>query len=60
MTGLLIRTAPAAQGRATRYDHVVYLCSLAALPAVQRAAAMLPGPLAARLDVRDLPEGALL
>ena len=58
MAGLLTRTA--AQGRAARYDHVVYLCFPAALPAVQRAAATLPAPLAARLDVRDLPEGALL
>jgi hypothetical protein len=60
MTGLLTQTAPASHGEAARYDHVVYLCSPAALPAVQRAAATLPVPLAGRLDVRDLPQGALL
>jgi len=60
MTGLLTQTTPAAHGQAARYDHVVYLCSPHALPTVQRVAATLPAPLAARLDVRDLPEGALL
>ena len=60
MTGLLTATAAVPHGRAARYDHVVYLCSPAALPAVHRAAATLPGSLAGRLDVRDLPEGALL
>ncbi len=60
MTGLLTQTTPALQGQAARYDHVVYLCSPAALPTVRRAAATLPGVLTARLDVRDLPEGALL
>jgi len=60
MTGLLTHTAPAVNARAARYDQVVYLCSPAALPTVRRAAATLPGTLAARLDVRGLPEGALL
>jgi len=64
MTGLLTRTTgwePGARpGRAPRYDHVVYLCTPAALPVVWRAAASLPVPLADRIDVRDLPEGALL
>ena len=60
MTGLLTATAAVPHGRAARYDHVVYLCSPAALPAVQRAAATLPAPLTDRLDVRDLPQGALL
>ena len=64
MTSLLTRTAgwqPAATpGRTPRYDHVVYLCSPAALPAVHRAAAALPDQLAGRLEVRALPAGALL
>ena len=60
MTGLLTQTKAGPQGRAARYDHVVYLCSPAALPTVQRSAGTLPAVLAARLDVRDLPEGALL
>ena len=64
MASLLTRTAgwepPAVPGRVPRYDHIVYLCSPAALPAVQRAAAVLPDPLAGRLVVRDLPDGALL
>jgi len=64
MTGLLTRTAgwePAAlPGRVPRYDHVVYLCAPPALPVVRRAATSLPAPLAGRVDVRDLPEGALL
>jgi hypothetical protein len=60
MTGLLTQTTPGPLGRAARYDHVVYLCSPAALPAVRHAAAALPDSLAARLDIRDLPEGALL
>jgi len=64
MTGLLTRTAgwePGARpGRAPHYDHVVYLCAPPALPVVRRAAASLPAPLADRVDVRDLPEGALL
>jgi len=63
MTGLLTRTSgwePGSRpGRAPRYDHVIYLCAPAALPVVRRAAASLPGPLAGRVDVRDLPEGAL-
>jgi hypothetical protein len=58
MTGLLTQTTPAAQGRAPRYDHVVYLCSPAALPTVRGGAATIPASLAVRLDVRDLPEGA--
>jgi hypothetical protein len=60
MTGLLTETLPGPQGRSARYDHVVYLCSTAALPTVCRAAATLPTVLTARLDIRDLPEGALL
>jgi hypothetical protein len=38
---------------------VLYLCSPAALTTVLRARAAL-GPLAARIEVRDLPPGALL
>lgn len=63
MTGLLTRTTVGpgtAPGRASRYDHVVYLCAPAALGAVRRAAQTLPAPLADRLEIRDLPEGALL
>jgi len=64
MTGLLARTAgwePGSRpGLAPRYDHVVYLCSPAALPVVRRAAASLPAPLSGRVEVRDLPGGALL
>jgi hypothetical protein len=63
MTSLLTRTAGwepgTPPGRAPRYHHVAYLCAPAALPTVRRAAASLPGPLAGRIDVRDLPEGAL-
>jgi hypothetical protein len=64
MTGLLSRTTGwepgSLPGRAPRYDHVVYLCAPPALPVVRRAAASLPAPLASRIDVRDLPKGALL
>jgi hypothetical protein len=63
MTGLLSRAAgwegsPA--GREPCYARVLYACSPAALPTVRRAAAALPPPLADRLDIRDLPDGALL
>jgi hypothetical protein len=64
MTDLLTRTTGwepgSPPGRQPRYGHVIYLCSQAAWPAVERAAATLPGPLAARLEIRDLPEGAML
>ena len=64
MLGLLTRTHPwepkAPPGREPRYGHVVYLCAPAALGVVRRAVASLPGPLAERVDVRGLPEGALL
>jgi hypothetical protein len=43
-----------------RYGHVIYLCAPAALPMVRRAAANIPESLAGRLDIRALPEGALL
>jgi hypothetical protein len=43
-----------------RYDLIVYLCSPAALAAVDRAAATLPEPLAGRVEIRELPPGALL
>src|SRR6266568_7183191 len=47
-------------GRVPRYDLIVYLCSPAALAAVQRAAQAMPPVLAGRVEVRDLPPGALL
>jgi len=67
MRELLFRTGdygcPAADvsvpGRPPRHARVLYLCSPAALPTVLRARAAL-GPLAARIEVRDLPPGALL
>src|ERR1700722_6916221 len=46
-------------GRPPRHARALYLCSPAALPTVLRARAAL-GPLAARVEVRDLPPGALL
>lgn len=61
MTGLAAATArQPGTGRSLAYDLVVYLCAPAALPVVRRAAALLPPPLAGRVEVRDLPEGALL
>jgi hypothetical protein len=60
MTGLLTEAVPGPNGHAARYDHVIYLCSPHALPTVERGAATLPAVLAGRLDIRDLPEGALL
>ena len=41
-----------------RYDRAVYLTSPAARSVVQRARASLPGPLQARVTVRDLPAEA--
>ena len=46
-------------GRPPRHARALYLCSAAALPTVLRARAAL-GPLSARIEVRDLPPGALL
>ncbi len=64
MLGLLTRAhawePKAPPGHQLRYGHVVYLCAPAALGVVRRAVASLPGPLAERVDVRGLPEGALL
>ncbi len=48
-----------APGRPPRHARALYLCSPAALPTVLRASAAL-GPLAARIEVRDLPAAALL
>jgi hypothetical protein len=67
MREILFRTGdygcPAADvsvpGRPPRHARALYLCSPAALPTVLRARAAL-GPLAARIEVRDLPPGALL
>jgi hypothetical protein len=46
-------------GRPPRHARALYLCSAAALGTVLRARDSL-GPLAARVEVRDLPDGALL
>jgi len=67
MREILFRTGdygcPAADvsvpGRPARHARALYLCSPAALPTVLRARAAV-GPLAARIEVRDLPPGALL
>ena len=67
MTELLSRTGdygcPAGEaavpGRPPRHARAVYLCSPAALPTVTRARAEL-GPLAGRVEIRDLPSGARL
>jgi hypothetical protein len=66
MTEILTRTGdygcPAAEvavpGRAPRHARVVYLCSAAARPAVQRAREALGAGLAARVEIRALPRGA--
>ena len=67
MREILARTGdygcPAAEasvpGRPPRHARALYLCSPAALGTVLRAREAL-GPLAARVEVRDLPPGALL
>lgn len=66
MREILARTGdygcPAAEaavpGRPPRHARALYLCSPAALATVLRARAQL-GPLGARIEVRDLPPGAL-
>ncbi|HEX6855622.1 MAG TPA: hypothetical protein VF204_10025 [Streptosporangiaceae bacterium] len=68
MRELLTRTGdygvPAAEvlvpGFRPRHDRVLYLCSPAARPTVQRARAALAGPEAARVEIRLLPESARL
>jgi hypothetical protein len=64
MAGLLFRTADyypdSAPGSAPRYTRVVYLAAPAARGVTERAAASLPPLMAARVTVRDLPEGAAL
>jgi hypothetical protein len=64
MAGLLARTSDyypdSAPTSGPRYDRVIYLTSPAARRVCERAAATLPPPAAARVSVRDLPEGALL
>jgi hypothetical protein len=67
MREILLRTGdygcPAADavvpGQPPRHHRALYLCSPAALSIVRRARAEL-GPLAARIEIRDLPPGALL
>jgi hypothetical protein len=46
-------------GGPPRHARALYLCSPAALTTVLNARALL-GPLAARIEVRDLPPGARL
>ena len=68
MTEILTRTGdygcPAAEarvpGRPPRHARVVYVCSAAARPAVQRARGALSAALAARVEIRTLPPGAEL
>jgi len=68
MTEILTRTGdygcPAAEvrvpGRPPRHTRVLYLCSPAARPVVLRARRALGATLAARIEVRGLPPGALL
>jgi len=68
MTEILTRTGdygcPAAEarvpGRPARHARVVYVCSAAARPAVQRAREALSAALAARVEIRTLPPGAEL
>ena len=64
MRGLLGRTtgySPGSQPRRDpRYARVVYLTSPPAGPVCHRAADTLPPGLAARVTIRDLPQGALL
>jgi hypothetical protein len=68
MTEILTRTGdygcPAAEvavpGHPPRHARVVYVCSAAARPVVHRARAALGGPLAARVEIRLLPDGAVL
>lgn len=47
-------------GRPPRHIRALYVCSPAALPTVLRARASLGDALAARVEIRDLPTGALL
>lgn len=49
----------AVPGRPQRHARVLYVCSAAARPVVARAAAEL-GPLAPRIEIRDLPAAAAL
>jgi hypothetical protein len=50
---------PAGPGRPERYARVLYLCSPAALPVVLRARDA-QGRAGARIEIRDLPPGAVL
>ena len=63
MQNLLARTSDYAPGsprsRAARYAQVIYLTAPPAAPVVTRAVNVLPAPLAPRVVVRDLPEGAV-
>ena len=64
MRGLLARTSGYGpgepSGHTARYAQVVYLTAPPARPVVTRAMAALPAALAARIVVRDLPEGAAM
>jgi len=62
MQNLLARTSdygpPAPPGRTARYARLIYLTAWPATPVVTRAVNVLPAPLAPRVVIRDLPEGA--
>ena len=63
MAGLAARTTDyypgSAPGPGPRYHRVVYLAALPARGVTERAAAILPPPLAARVTVRNLPPGTV-
>ena len=63
MQNLLARTSDygphSPPGRAARYAQVIYLTAQPATPVVTRAVNVLPAPLAPRIVIRDLPEGAV-
>jgi hypothetical protein len=68
MAEILTRTGdygcPAAEvrvpGSLPRHARVLYVCSAAARPTVERARDALPGALAGRVEIRALPAGAAL
>jgi hypothetical protein len=63
MQNLLARTSDygphSPPGRTARYSQVIYLTARPAAPVVSRAVNVLPAPLAPRIVIRALPEGAV-